>query len=92
MSDRAPVRYVQPVAQPWLPGTWLLDSSLNIGLISMLLWLTVLVRLHSPTAWMQTTGATLLAVKRYSLARVSLAAQDSHSVRGLLYPTAVRDD
>jgi hypothetical protein len=42
--------------------------------------------------WMQTTGAVLLAVKQGSLLCMWLPAQDGRSVRGLLYPTAVRDD
>jgi hypothetical protein len=41
---------------------------------------------------MQTTGAALLAVERCSLARVRMAAQDSHSAHGLLYLTAVQDN
>ena len=40
--------------------------------------------------WMQTTGATLLAAKRCSLARALMPAQDSRSVHGLLYLAAVR--
>src|SRR6266568_8233467 len=41
---------------------------------------------------MQTTGAALLAAKRCSLAWVRSAAQDGHSVCGLLYFAAVRAD
>jgi len=44
------------------------------------------------TIWMQTTGASLLAVNRCSPARVRMAAQDSRSAYGLLYPAAVWDD
>jgi hypothetical protein len=44
------------------------------------------------TTWMQTTGAALLAVRRCSLARVRMPAQDSRSAHGLLYLAAVRDD
>ena len=39
---------------------------------------------------MQTTGATLLAAKRCSLARALMPAQDSRSAHGLLYLAAVR--
>ena len=42
--------------------------------------------------WMQTTGAALLAVKRCSLAWMRSAAQDGHSVCGLLYSAAVSAD
>jgi hypothetical protein len=35
--------------------------------------------------WMQTTGAVLLAVKRCSLTRVLMPAQDSRSTHRLLY-------
>jgi hypothetical protein len=42
--------------------------------------------------WMQTTGTTLLAAERCSLARVRMPAQDSRSVRGLLYLAAVSDE
>jgi hypothetical protein len=41
--------------------------------------------------WMQTTGVTLLTVKRSSLARVRSPVQDCHRACGLLYLTAVRD-
>jgi hypothetical protein len=41
---------------------------------------------------MQTTGTTLIAVKRRSLVRVGMSAQDSRSAHGLLYLAAVRDD
>ncbi len=34
--------------------------------------------------WMQTTGAALLAVKRCSLVRMRMSAQDSCSAHGLL--------
>lgn len=44
------------------------------------------------TAWMQTTGAALLTVKRCSLAWVQSAAQDGHGVGGLLYLAAVPAD
>jgi hypothetical protein len=40
--------------------------------------------------WLQTNGASLLAVKRCSLERARLTAQDGHSAPGLLYSTAVR--
>jgi hypothetical protein len=45
----------------------------------------------SPAAatWMQTTGAALLAIKRRSLSRLLMPAQDGHSVHGLLYLAAV---
>ena len=42
--------------------------------------------------WMQTTGASLLAVERCSLAWLRSAAQDGHSVCGLLYLAAVSAD
>jgi hypothetical protein len=41
---------------------------------------------------MQTIGATLIAVKRYSMVRVWMLAQGSRSEHGLLYLAAVRDD
>jgi hypothetical protein len=41
---------------------------------------------------MQTTGASLLAAKRCSLARVSTPAQDSRSAHGLLYLAPVSAD
>jgi hypothetical protein len=44
------------------------------------------------TIWMQTTGATLVAIKRCSPMCVRMPAQDSRSVHGLLYLAAVRDD
>jgi hypothetical protein len=40
--------------------------------------------------WMQTTGAALLAVKRCSLVRVPMVAQDRHGTYGLLYLAAVQ--
>ena len=46
----------------------------------------------SLTTWMQTTGATLLVVKRRSVVRAWMPAQDSRSAHGLLYLAAVRDD
>jgi hypothetical protein len=42
--------------------------------------------------WMQTTGVTLLAVRRCSLTCTLMLAQGSHSTYGLLYLTAVRSD
>ena len=45
-----------------------------------------------PAFWMQTTGASLLAVNRCSPAHVRTLAQDSRSAHGLLYLAAVRDD
>jgi hypothetical protein len=44
------------------------------------------------TIWMQTTGASLLTVKRCSLSRVWATAQDGHSTHGLLYLAAVLND
>ena len=44
------------------------------------------------TVWMQTSGTSLLAVDRCSLAHVWTFAQDSRSAYGLLYLAAVRDD
>ena len=44
------------------------------------------------TIWMQTTGATLVAVERCSLARTCMLAQGSRSAYRLLYLAAVRDD
>jgi hypothetical protein len=41
---------------------------------------------------MQTTGASLLAVKRRSLSRVWATAQVGHSTHGLLYLAAVLND
>src|ERR1700733_3379592 len=41
--------------------------------------------------WMQSTGAALLAVKRCSLVRVPMAAQDGPRAYGLLYLAAVPD-
>jgi hypothetical protein len=41
---------------------------------------------------MRTTGVTLLAIKRCSLARVRMPAQDSRSAHGLLYLAAVSAD
>jgi hypothetical protein len=43
------------------------------------------------SVWMQTTGASLLAVQRSSPVHVRTLADDSRSASGLLYPTAVRD-
>lgn len=40
--------------------------------------------------WMQTTGASLLAVNRCSPVPVRMAAQDSRSAHMLLYLAAVR--
>ena len=42
--------------------------------------------------WMQTTGATLLAVKKPTIVRMWVPAQDGRSALGLLYSTAVWDD
>jgi hypothetical protein len=42
--------------------------------------------------WMQTTGAPLLVVKRCSVMRAWMPAQDSRSAHGLLYLAAVRSD
>jgi len=42
--------------------------------------------------WMQNMGAALLTVKRRSLARALMLAQDSGCASGLLYLAAVRDD
>src|SRR5690242_20726057 len=42
--------------------------------------------------WMQTSGVAPLAVERRSSMRMRRHAQDGRSARGLLYPTAVRDD
>ena len=39
------VRYVQLVGWCRLPGTWVLDSSFSVGLIPMLLWSALVVRL-----------------------------------------------
>ncbi len=44
------------------------------------------------TFWMQTTGASLLAVNQSSPAHVRTFAQDSRSAHGLLYLAAVRYD
>ena len=44
------------------------------------------------TIWMQTTGATLLRVRRCSLARTWMLARSSRSAYGLLYLAAVRGD
>jgi hypothetical protein len=44
------------------------------------------------TVWMQTTGASLLAVNRCSPARVRTPAQDSRSAHALLHLAAVWDD
>ena len=41
---------------------------------------------------MQTTGATLLAVKRCSVVRAWMTAEDSRSALRLLYLAAVRHD
>jgi hypothetical protein len=41
---------------------------------------------------MQTTGAALPVVKRCSLSRLLMPGQDGHSVHGLLYLAAVRED
>jgi hypothetical protein len=49
-------------------------------------------RCYVSAFWMQTTGAALLAVKRCSLRRLWLPAQDGHSAYGLLYLAAVRND
>ena len=40
---------------------------------------------------MQTTGAALLAVELRSVPHAWMAAHDSRSAHGLLYPSAVRD-
>jgi len=42
--------------------------------------------------WMQTMGATLLRVRRCSLARTWMLARGSHSACGLLYLAAVRGE
>ena len=42
--------------------------------------------------WMQTTGATLIAVERCTLVRMWMSAQDSRGAHALLYLAAVRDD
>jgi hypothetical protein len=42
------------------------------------------------TTWMQTTGVSLLVVKRCSLPYVRVPAQDSRRAHGLLYLAAVR--
>lgn len=44
------------------------------------------------SAWMQTTGATLLTVRRCRLARTWMLTQGSRSVYRLLYFAAVRGD
>src|SRR4029077_17984081 len=41
------------------------------------------------TTWMQTNGRPLLAVKKCSLARMRMAAQDGSCAPGLLYAAAV---
>jgi len=40
--------------------------------------------------WMQTTGATLLRVRRCGVVRAWMPAEDSRSAYGLLYLAAVR--
>lgn len=42
-----------------------------------------------PVIWMQTNGTPLLAVKRCSLARMPMTAQDGSSAPGLLDSTAL---
>jgi len=42
--------------------------------------------------WMQTVGTVPLAVKRCSLVRMRMSAQDSRNTHGLLYLAAVWDD
>jgi hypothetical protein len=49
MSDPSLVRYVQLVGRRRLPGTWVLDSSPNVGLNPMLLWSALVVSLSMRT-------------------------------------------
>jgi hypothetical protein len=56
------------------------------------LWQSATARgLHGPNdaVWMQTTGASLIAVERCSLDRMWMPARGSRSAHALLYPVAV---
>ena len=55
-------------------------------------WQVRKLRVSGLTFCSVATGTVLLVVKRCRPARVWMPAQNSRSVSGLLYPTAVRDD
>jgi hypothetical protein len=51
-----------------------------------------MLHVRCTTLWMQTIGATLVAVERCSLVRIWMPAHGSRSAGALLYLAAVRDD